>query len=50
VAVSAFGLGSSMVDYHEPPSLLYALDWAFKAPSPVTAWEAKAYAFDQMNR
>jgi hypothetical protein len=50
VKVRAFGLGSSMVDYHEPPSLLYALDWAFKAQLPVTAWEAKAYAFDQMNR
>jgi hypothetical protein len=50
VKVSIFGLGSSMVDYHEPPSLFYSLDWAFKAASPVTAWEAKAYAFDQFNR
>ena len=32
------------------PHLLYTIEWAFKAQSPVTAWEAKAYAFDQMNR
>src|SRR5579863_621401 len=30
--------------------LLYSLDWSFKARSPVTAWEAKSYAFDAINR
>ena len=47
VKVGAFGFSMHDLDR---PNLLYSLDWAFKAQSPVTAWEAKAYAFDQMNR
>jgi hypothetical protein len=64
VKVSAFGL--SLHEYSFPhsdctaeeqraftydcPRLFYDLEWTFKAQSPVTAWEATAYAFDQMNR
>jgi hypothetical protein len=43
-------LGEQLANSGDCPYLLYSLDWAFKAQSPVTAWEAKAYAFDQMNR